>query len=429
MELLLTGVGGVSFIYYLVTENSKKISLESSKSSKSSKSSEFPEFPEFSEFSESTEFTEHVDILKQRSMKGLDKDTRKVLDTILINKNTIPVGSFKYKVSRYPGDIDILEKVQGCCSKERSLEIIVKDLQNIGVKISKSNDIYLGDFKAGLDKRFYVELKKTYTSHEMNEFTEKLKTNGITLTETELKNMTVNSVNFYDIARQYFVLRWNLKELIDGYKISNGQKFMLKHAIEDDSPVKIDLWGKVNGNYTEITNYFLFKWKDKNNNTYDIGHTLNINTYTEELDLDIIKYSSKDHYKPLKVLKRLWNKSLYLKDTHTLNKIYKILYSDISLLNQINGESEVISSMVVKLKNPPFETLMKQIAGFKYRINNVIEINLDLIESKLYQIIDNIEPNADSILGGLYLISNILQEIINKETENYIKKTGIRVEI
>lgn len=67
-------------------------------------------------------------ISEYRNPDSYDLETRKIIKTITIGDNINPVGSQKYKIHRYPGDIDIFEPIKVCCSLEEASVKIVKSI-------------------------------------------------------------------------------------------------------------------------------------------------------------------------------------------------------------------------------------------------------------------------------------------------------------
>ena len=92
-------------------------------------------------------YTEHLDIRDDHT--GIIIKAYVYADKEDIN----PVGSQKFKVARYPGDIDIMEPIINCCSLEDIVVDVDKSIRKIANKIKNTPKVYLGDFKAGLDNR------------------------------------------------------------------------------------------------------------------------------------------------------------------------------------------------------------------------------------------------------------------------------------
>jgi len=288
-------------------------------------------------------------IYRQRNMEGLNQDTVDAIRLITFSDNTDPVGSFKYKIHRYPGDVDIFEPVKICCTKDKAIATISTELQRIAQKVKNHKTVYWGDFKAGMDLAFKPQESETFEHYRSR----------INISKTELDNLRDD---FPESTRSLYIIRWTADDVIKGFKIlKSKKKLTLQEAITHDSVVKLDLWAPINGNYTEVTNLFLFIWVEADGTE----HVLNakLADRLESLNKDIAKYSNIDHYNPLKLAKRMWIKALLLNNSRITKILAPLFASGAAQLNQIIGESETIRAMFQKLSNPPMnvELMMSMI--------------------------------------------------------------------
>lgn len=51
-----------------------------------------------------------------RTREQLSEEIREVVRLVTFEPDIIPVGTFRYEVFKYPGDIDIFESFEECCS-------------------------------------------------------------------------------------------------------------------------------------------------------------------------------------------------------------------------------------------------------------------------------------------------------------------------
>lgn len=360
-----------------------------------------------------------IDIYRQRDMQGLNSDTQDIIELITFSDNTDPVGSFKYKVHKYPGDIDIFEPVKICCNRNQATEKITTELRNIANKVKRSKTVFWGDFKAGID----YELKpKADTSS--SDYAELLRSVGVPRSE-----ISEALSNYPESARNMYIVRWNEDQILAGQQqLRSGKILTLGEAITHDSIVKLDLWATVEGNYTEITNFFLFVMLDTDGNESVLNAPLG--DRLESLNLDIQKYGSKEHWNPLKLAKRLWNKALYIKDHKMTKKLYPLFSSGAAQLNQIIGESETIRFMTEQLSTEQLQgvdrKLRTQIRGFKRRINDVDDLDLGPLETKLYAILDKAATGPPPVrVSQLLEIEDTLQTFVNTYSESYLRSIGI----
>lgn len=397
----------------------------------------------------------HFDVLATRDHEGLSQETNDILRIITIDPETFPVGSFKYRAHRYPGDIDIFEQVKVCCTKQNATKEIANKIINLAIKISNASNrgVFFGDFKAGIDDRYKIDIGKIEASlrspdakvigyngsmvrrNLQNLLDSKLITpeehsNLISL--TPLKDITPDQwEKLYEALRKFFVIRWKIDELIAGQKTigPDNKLIKLEDAITHDSVVKIDIWAPIKGKYNELTNFFLFYVK------YPDGSEEVLNAKLPDrlksLEKDIVKYSSKEHRNSLKLAKRLWNVALTRNDEKFYDQLYPLFDSDATLLSQINSEIEVISGMLTKLpkNNIPIKTIIKQIDSFKERITNTLEIqfntapSLELIDKILQHYRKNPSNwDPEYIVNNLEQLSDKLKDPIEQYSSNFLKQ-------
>lgn len=349
-------------------------------------------------------------VLKQRTFDGLSKETQDLIRLITIENGVFPVGSFRYKAHRYPGDIDIFEPVKACCDKETASQAIANKISKMAREINQYSNIYLGDFKAGLDERYNVS-----TPDELERL---LKTGLFTNEEYQEALSQKTEDDLQEFLRQFRIVRWTIPELIDGYKLLPKKlKLSLADALTHNSVVKVDLWAPQNGNYNEITNFFLIVMIDKNGKETVLNEELG--DRLKNLNHDIVKYGSCKNRNSLKLAKRLWNRALFLNDPEIPKILYPLFQSGANSLNQIAGESEVIRMMLQKLKNPPIDVLMEQIDNFRRRITDVYDVEFNA--EPMYKIIINILQRKTDIITGLLELENLLKKAVEVHSRNFLK--------
>ncbi len=352
-------------------------------------------------------------VLKKRTFDGLTQETKSLIELITLQKGTFPVGSFKFKAHRYPGDIDIFEPVKACCDRETATKIIAEKLQNMAKAISNRKDVYLGDFKAGLDDRYLV------TEANKNDKLNQLFNTGL-LSQEEFEE-ALNQKTLDDLVeymRKFYIVRWNLEELIRGSKVlPQNKQLTLQEAITHKTIVKIDLWAPQDGNYNEVTNFFLIVMIDKDGREVVLNEELGDRLIN--LNHDIVKYGSKKNRNSLKLAKRLWNRALFLKDSKMPKVLYPLFQSGCNSLNQVAGESEVVRQMIEKLPNPPLDILFKQIDGFRRRITDVFDVDFD--PKPMYDVLINILERRVDVISGLTELESMIKKVVEKHANEFLK--------
>jgi len=353
-----------------------------------------------------------VDIYRKRDMHGLSIDTQDIIKLITFSDSIGPVGSFKYKAHKYPGDIDIFEPVKICCTKETATRKIVAELQQIARKVKQSKTVFWGDFKAGLDLILKPQIEQSIEAY------------------TQRTGIAPDKEHYPESAREHYIVRWTEDDVLHGSKkLQSGTVLSLEEAITHDTVIKLDLWAPVEGNYTEVTNFFLFVMQNKDG----VEQVLNaqLGDRLESLNHDIKKYGSKEHWNPLKLAKRLWNRALYIKDRQLTDRLYPLFSSGAAQLNQVAGESETLRLMFRDLTSDELanvrQKLLNQISGFKRRINDVNDIDLGDKEEEMYRLLDQaIAGNGDeNTIGALLQNEEIIKEIVRTYSAQFLKDIGI----
>ena len=244
------------------------------------------------------------DALELRNPSEYSEEVKDILKIITTNSNITPVGSYKYKSHKYPGDIDIFESIKSCCLFSEARFAITKKIQNIAKKILKRKSVYLGDFKAGIDNRWEIyigKLKKNkivdYDRKLIKRTIDNLKAQDI-MNSKEYKeilkylkvNITISDwEKLQKFIKKRYIIRWSLDEILKGHKLLKGNKTLyLDEVISHDTTCKIDIWSKVDGRYIEITNWFLMIQKNKDDTEKVLG--MDLINYLENIEEDIYKY-------------------------------------------------------------------------------------------------------------------------------------------
>ena len=398
----------------------------------------------------------NFNVLQYRNPNSYSKKTKDLINLVTIQEDINPVGSQKFKVARYPGDIDIMEPIINCCSLEDVVIDVSKSIQKIATKIKNTPKVYLGDFKAGLDNRYNINIGDInaydkvvgYKRTKVIKYLKELFNKGLLTSDdlnTAFKYITKNFSRkswekLAKFIKHFRVIRWSLDELISGQKFvgKGANKVLLKlsEALKEETITKLDLWGQVDNRYTEITNFFLLSYFDTNGVENTISPSLT--NYKERIVKDLKHYGQGTSYQPLKMAKRLWALAVSLNDTSVLEKLYPLFSSEASILYQINAEIETIVLMLENwdsigeeiIADNAYIDVMNQIDEYKMRLSMVYNLTLD--DQELQFLIDE-ASNKDirtkkgrkAIIKSLDMFSEILQIGINEFSEEYLQSVNL----
>jgi len=381
---------------------------------------------------------------QKRTPVAVSKSTKKALDLVTIDPKTFPVGSYKFRAHSYPSDIDIFEIVKRCCSIPTAVKQMVSAFKDMARKIKRQKNVFLGDFKAGLDSRFefdwgeldykdgeaiVVGYKPALIRSKIRDFRDaNLISNDEYKKVLKLVKSRLSPYAFYELEHKYLrewcVVRWSLDEMIKGEKkIRGGKVLTLAEAITHDTIVKIDIWSKVDERYIEVTNFFLLVAKDRKGKETVINEELK--DRMGNLDKDIKKYSSTTFRNSLKLAKRYWNKAVWLGDNRTMKKVYPLFRSGAAALNQVAEDAGLIVDMLERGTHPPISELYNQIDGFKHKIDNIFDIKFK--RENMYKLIDNTikRRNTKNTIKQMDKLVKEIKQIVEFYSYQYMTKLNI----
>lgn len=388
--------------------------------------------------------TDKVIYSQERNPLGFTKSIKDSINLIKLNdKDELkPVGSYRYKIHAYPSDIDIFEKYERCCSLSKVKKEIAIKFKTIAKNIKKSDEIFLGDFKLGIDYSVFFEYGEIdyNTLNIINYDTDIIKSKLKEFLDNKLINeeeynqiislvvKNISAQNFMklnEFIRNLYILRWNLTELIKNKKkLRNGNYITIEDCLSHNTVNKIDIWAPINNNYTEITNFYYIIFKNRKGKKTFLSKELT--DYIESLNNDIKKYESSLFRNSLKLAKRLWIKNNLEQKTKELNKLYPLFYSGAAKLNQIKEEIIVIKmivnsyikknddKLVENFNSNILPILNMQFENFKTRINDIFDLNINT--DKIFNLLNEII----GIFNDKGVISNKKLEIILNKSDDLI---------
>jgi hypothetical protein len=280
------------------------------------------------------------DIFEERTYFG--KKAQEAIDLVTFEEDTLPVGSAKFLVHKYPSDIDVFENLRGCCTLNKVRTEVIDELRSIITRVLSNPKYIFADFKAGYDKRykFYVGMERMgkiidYDQRLALLKVKNLKAQGLinnrkyeefkTLLPRIMNIDTFQKLNEY--MRSFYVVRWTADELLQGFKdLRNNYRMYLFDALVDKSVVKLDLWVslpyefldeecfkkqkqalnlKTSERFVEVTNWILIQYEDLDGDVKTL--TQDLPNYASSLKGDVYKYTDPEHPKWLKATKRFWS--------------------------------------------------------------------------------------------------------------------------
>ena len=368
------------------------------------------------------------DFLKKKIIpNSFNSEIIKAVKTITYNeKNIIFAGSFIRKSFRDSSDIDLAETFD---TDKQTL----KGLQEIIKKILANKEYILLDIKSGLNPYFKnAFLNLGYIKNqEIHEFNHEKTINEIHYFKNYIDKDDYNELlklcqknislkNYFDLCekiRKIITLRWEAKEILQGYKIIHNQPISLISTLSTFI-VKIDMAFSFNGFYTEISNVFSNKSALKYGRTFP-PITPNPDEYSYCIKYNLLEFLTFN--KPLKALKRVYTLALTDDDKKLLHKLYPILISNVAILNKANSIIKTFISIIEKYGNKYNNEIRQQLNNLKVLISNIYEFNFNEME------IDKVFDNKKVSLEVLENVSDKFDNVINKQTNKLIDEYKITI--
>jgi len=363
-------------------------------------------------------------------------------------KNMFVIGSSSFRIPIYPSDTDFFEKVSHGDTKKECIQFFKRNIQRVVKEIKNKKNSYLMEVKCGVDKRYDFKIgtcnNNVFTPDKdllglvETMFNMKLFSNSEFDTIMDiLDNAFKDQLGFETIGqikRKHYIVRWNSTEILKGYKFldNNGGKYILEEAIDNVSPINIEMLSIMNNKISDSSNFFYLTY-EHNNKDYIINTSsealLNFEHFFTENLKGAIEQSaySKFDYNPMKLAKRYFSLGVFIKNSNLLDKVSEIINSRAGLIYQLKSEIATVMKGIEHIKNIPIRILKEQIQNIKYRMANVLEIpqtiliELDNVLDKL----DKVAYDPEKIYEMLHKIKELLVEIVDPEVKHMLEDAGL----
>jgi hypothetical protein len=379
-----------------------------------------------------------LNFVEKKLPESFNLDQKNAINTVSGNiHDSVPFGSFIFRAQYFPGDIDVIEFINVCDKDKKNCDshtnLIIKTwkiLISIIRKLEGNKHYYYSESKIGQDHRYHFDVDDPLFSEKVESLhhNKLLKDDEFNLIMNLYRKGNLNELDkdtINEFFRLKYTLRWTKDEILNGYKMLEGRKVKyIIDALNDFGPIKIDLFAPINGNFIEITNFFVLVEFINGKE-----HIVNIDfDYLKSIKGQIKKLSSELFFKPFKLAKRIWALSRYLNDKKVLKILTPLLESNSARIYQINSEIETLILMFERVNALPVDMILKQIDNFKSRLVLAYDINFD--QKMIYGIIDKIVNDYHKLgpkdtIKLLKQIKDYLSDIINDYAINYMKKNKL----
>lgn len=313
-----------------------------------------------------------MEVLKEKDINEYNVKARRIFNFLSIAGEYRVIGSASLKKIKYFSDYDLDELFKDTKTPFESLDTkIYKSFKEKFIKARKDPNIFITDFKCGLDS---------------------------------------NSEP----------LRWSYDDMMKGYKtLENGDKMSFEKCLNIKTTIKLDVVAIIDGIFTEFSENYFFKFEGQKGNFFP--HDIEKDHILNELkhSYDEYMYVEKNYMKALKrcfAYKELKNKRRYKSE---LEKMINFFNSPIGLLNKMRSELDII---LVLLENKH---------GFRKVKKTDVLFNLNHIKQRInekgYTMFDDDfkelnMKNEDDMQKSIKELRDEIFDYINKSTFRFINE-------
>jgi hypothetical protein len=336
----------------------------------------------------------------------INKDVKDVFNLITYtDQNPILFlkGSSKNKKILYPNDYDLFEEIETNKPKEHIINLFYNIVKKITTDIIKKENVYLIEFKFGVDDEYYLTDNQILNKKYRNEFYK----NKLSKTEINKINQITDKDELLKYCQNLYKLRWSTNDILKKFILNKGKKVYFEDAFNAKSMIKIDIIAFINKKFTEFSNIFeISKLTEKEKHT-------NQEYKTKMLD-DIKKYKNENNY--FKALKRFYN--LHKQN----NKIIDFFNSKTGKIYHYYSNLETIKILLENYKDS------STIEKVKENINFLLDENKEVKEDVfLYLDAINELRTSKAIIKIINYVNKKLLNIINYETKQFLKINKINL--
>lgn len=285
--------------------------------------------------------------------------------------NPLIMGSSNEK-QLFPSDYDLFEVIYTSTGNLNKFKTYVKKrFQSLGKIIKSKGDLYLSEFKAGIDPKAPKDIP------------ELLK---------QIKHPLI----------------WDLKDLIKGKK----GEIDLKDILDEKSIISIEVVSFQNNEFVPYSNVFEFRFKS--------GKGINRDKETrdspESLKADIKSSIEKKKY--WKALKRSYILAKIEHNSKKEEQLKKIFDSDIGLLSQIKNRMEAMKDVLETHKNKElYKKVNLALNNYQEKLSNISSVK---IPKKIFDKFNVLSKRVTYKASDIKIISDYLNTLLQNKVKNMV---------
>jgi len=280
--------------------------------------------------------------------------------------------------------------------------VFCSNIKAVVRKVILQKDMFVSEIKLGYDPLFHDLYHAKTKKQVMIEF-DKIKKTLKTSDKKLLKKLLISDYLYEfkeSIRRDFYTLRWNTKDLLNGKKETYaGSILSILDCVKQKTMVKLDCFIPYGIGYKELSVIYTAKYHASNQKVVYITPSMDWEWFPVG-SMEEIEYYDKSN-KTLKFIKRTYMLCKYIVENmdkkydkvqfsacKIVNKLDRIILEDSSALDRILDEVDTTISLLrickdinKKNRNKVMKTLMFQILSYNGRIADTIVLNESSSES------------------------------------------------
>jgi hypothetical protein len=346
-----------------------------------------------------------MNIFKKKTVEQLNNTVGNAINTFAIKGRVRIIGSNALRSTQYGSDYDIDTMIDNVSPSR-----IAKLLQDAYTTASKDKDVWIIDFKCGIDERLEYAKGEDYSDASLKEYF-----NERNLIPKRLRTEILKSKGEDRIkkVRNLFILRWTPDDIKKGcVKLIDGTVKTLEACVMDKSIMKIDIIQKVGNQFAEISENYFIKIGDRQNFSESPTKDETIAGFEDEIHY----YSKVDSFKALKRLFSLLSFEGKTKNKAKLNKLVEFFNSQIGYLNKIKNEISILEVLLEQKRKPKWEDVIANLQFIKEQISQIYKVP---IGDKVFKTIDEIKESNS--LQTIRTLKDYFREKINQNSKDFLR--------
>lgn len=312
-----------------------------------------------------------MEYFEKRNLNDFNTNLQSAFALLSVAGKYRVVGSSSYKSIRYNNDYDLDEVYSKTKTSKAVLDKILSIFQDIFQTAEKNPNLYITDFKAGIDSNREA-------------------------------------------------LRWNKNDINRGFKqLKNGKLVTFQDILLTKSVIKLDLVDYLDGYFTEISEMYFFKFGSHTNyyeDEFEKEHMLT------ELKINTNSLLEEGNY--FKALKRLFS-YLSIKDQvkykDELIRLIHFFNSNVGLIYKAKSELDVLLLLLQnEFRKPPLKDIFNTLQIVKQNLSGVFEISLKDVTTMIDKIC--LYDSYSAVIKALKELSDYLYKVASDKSLDFISQ-------